>query len=292
MIGETLALGSAILWAAAVINFKRSGETMSPFSLNLVKNLIATTLMLPTALLIDGLNFPVLSADQWLLLIASGVVGIGVADQMYFMALNRIGASRTGIAASLFSPSVVMLSVVFLGESLTAWQLSGLVSVVGGIMLISYRSNAREIESASQLRSGILIAGGAVFLMALCIVAIKHIIESQPFMWVVETRLAAGVLGMLLVAALRGRLKQVQAELRAPHHWRRIVIASVFGTYLAMMAFMGGYRYTDASVASVLNETAAMFIMLFAWMFLGETLSPRKISGVCLTFFGVVLMLV
>jgi drug/metabolite transporter (DMT)-like permease len=44
-------------------------------------------------------------------------------------------------------------------------------------------------------------------------------------------------------------------------------------------------------VASVLNETASVFIVLLAWAFLGEPLNGRKLGGVALTFGGVVVML-
>jgi drug/metabolite transporter (DMT)-like permease len=59
-----------------------------------------------------------------------------------------------------------------------------------------------------------------------------------------------------------------------------------------MLLWLGGYKYTSASVASVLNETASIFILLFAWMLLGETMSKRKLLGVALTFGGVVVMLI
>ena len=57
-----------------------------------------------------------------------------------------------------------------------------------------------------------------------------------------------------------------------------------------MMLWLAGYRYTQASVASVLNETAAVFIVLLAWRFLGEGIDLRRIVGVAMSFLGVVLM--
>ena len=56
--GELFALGSAMVWALAVILFRRSGETLPPFELNLFKNLVGLVLLVPTILLFEGLSYP------------------------------------------------------------------------------------------------------------------------------------------------------------------------------------------------------------------------------------------
>ena len=44
-IGEFYSLSSAFIWAVAVILFKKSGESLNPFALNLFKNVLALTLL-------------------------------------------------------------------------------------------------------------------------------------------------------------------------------------------------------------------------------------------------------
>ena len=114
--GEFFALSSALTWALAVILLRRSGETLPAFELNLFKNCFGLTLMIPTILLVDGWVLPDYTAMELLLVFVSGLFGIAVADTWYLNALNIMGASRTGIVSSLFSPFVIFLSVIFLGE--------------------------------------------------------------------------------------------------------------------------------------------------------------------------------
>jgi len=103
---------------------------------------------------------------------------------------------------------------------------------------------------------------------------------------------AAGVMGMAIYLLIRQQLADTIVSIRnGQHRWWSIVIASVLGTYLAMLFWLGGFKYANASVASVLNETANMFIVLMAWLFLKEKLTRRKVVGALLTFFGVVLFL-
>ena len=51
-LGEILSFTCAILWATAVVLFRKSGETVSPLGLNLFKNVLGLALFLPTSLLL------------------------------------------------------------------------------------------------------------------------------------------------------------------------------------------------------------------------------------------------
>ena len=100
-LGEVFALVCALMWASAVILYKYAGESMTANTLNLVKNLIGMGLLIPTAFLVEGFSFPVLSVSDWLIVMASGYFGIALADTLYLKTLRLIGASRTAIVASL-----------------------------------------------------------------------------------------------------------------------------------------------------------------------------------------------
>jgi len=286
--GELFSLASAAVWAVSVILFTRSGETMPPFPLNLFKNILG--LMVPTVMLFEGLALPTMGAADVAVCAISGIVGIAIADTLYFQALNAMGAGRTGIVSSLFSPSVIVLSYLFLGERLAPIQGVGFALVITGVLLVSWRQNTRDV-TPENLRRGVLYGAAAVFLMAVGVVMVKRILETQSFLWVVELRILGGVAGMLLIMVLRQRTRRVLAELRRPHGWGQIVLASVLGAYVSLMLWLAGYKYAPASVASVLNETASIFIVLLAWLMLREPLNRRRISGVITTFSGVVLMI-
>jgi drug/metabolite transporter (DMT)-like permease len=58
-----------------------------------------------------------------------------------------------------------------------------------------------------------------------------------------------------------------------------------------MMMWLAGYKLITASEASVLNETANAWIVLLAWLVLGESIGYRKVAGLLLTSVGVIIML-
>lgn len=290
-LGEAYALITAILWASAVVLFKHAGNSMSAHSLNLVKNTIAVSLLLPTALLVEGAQFPQLSTTHWAILIASGYFGIAVADSWYLQALRMLGAGRTAIVASLYSPMVIVLSIVLLGERLAWWKWSGFALVLGGILIAIYQRRYQQVDRQN-LIAGIGFAIGAVFLTALGVVVMKPVLENESFLWLVWLRLLAGTLGLMLFLWWRGQMATTVRVLRTESHkWSTIIAASICGTYLAMIFWLAGFKYADASVASVLNETSSIFIVLLAWLFLKEAISKRKVVGVFTAFVGVVIFI-
>jgi drug/metabolite transporter (DMT)-like permease len=288
--GEFFALASAFSWALAIILFRKAGDALPPFELNLFKNLLGFTLILPTLAVVEGFQFAAFSLQEISVAILSGFLGIAVADTWYLRALSLMGASRTGIVAGLLSPFVILLSILFLDESLHGWQLAGFALVMAGILLVTWRQNRREIDAA-HLGKGVFYGIGAVFLMAVGIVMVKEILETRPFIMTAGIRLAGGSAGMLIYMMFRGRYQQVKQQFMKPLPWKLIIAASFLGAYASMMMWLAGYKLIPASVASVLNETANAWIVLLAWLMLHESIGRSKVAGILLTSAGVIIML-
>lgn len=290
-IGELFALVSALCWALAVILFKHAGNSLTANGLNLTKNVIGLSLLIPTALLVEGLSLPALTNQEWLVLIVSGYFGIAVADTWYFQALRMLGAGRTAIVASLYSPFVVLLSIVFLYETMVGWQWLGFVLVLMGVLIVT-NQKGDQITDKVQLFKGVAFAAVSVFLTAASVVAMKPILSNDGFFWLVSLRMLAGVVGMLIYLAAVKKLASIARDLTdKKHKWLTIISASVFGTYLAISFWLAGFKYADASVASVLNETSNVMIVLLAWLLLKEALTLTKIVGALFTFVGVLIFM-
>jgi len=289
-LGEALAIGSALAWSAGVIIYKRLGETMSPLRLNLIKNLLVLGCVAPTVVFVYGFTLPSMSWSAFALSLLSGAIGIAAADTLYFRALNSLGAARMGIMGNLYSPFVILLSFAFLGERLNLVQGVGFLLVSGGVLVVSQRRSTDTLSPA-ELRQGLFYGATAIVMMAVAIVMVKRILEGQPLMWVVFLRLIGGVLGLFLMFAWKREPLLPRGPDVARLNWRVIAAGAFFGQYVSMVMWLGGYKYTSASVAAILNETASVFIVLMAAAFLHEGLGARKLIGVSLTLSGVGCML-
>ncbi|MCX7562853.1 DMT family transporter [Xanthomonadaceae bacterium XH05] len=307
-LGETLSLFSAMTWAIGVILYRQLVRGLPPLTLNFNKNLLVLLLMLPLPWLLHGTALPSLSQREVALTLASGFLGIAVADTLYFVALSRLGASRMGIIGNAYSPLVIVLSVFVLGERLGAWQIGGFVLVMAGVAVIAQRPQPARVvvgepvpppdpppdafAPASRLSHPASIALGVVSiaLMAVAIVMIKPVLEAQPLGWITLLRLTGALLGLVAIAAVRGELRLLSARGRDVN-WKLLVGAAFVGQFLSMVLWLGGYKYAPASVAAVLNETASIFIVLLAWWWLREPLGKQGLVGVGLTISGVAMML-
>jgi len=226
-----------------------------------------------------------------LIVIASGYFGVAVADTWYLQALRNLGAGRTAIVASLYSPFVVLLSIIFLQERLEGWQWIGFWLVIVGVFIVTYQRHYQNVEK-SLLIKGVIFAAASVFVTAASVVAMKPILINDGFFWMVSFRMLAGVVGMLIYLSMRKQLASVVDDvIHKQHKWRTIITASVFGTYLAILFWLAGFKYADASVASVLNETSNVMIVLFAWLFLKEPLTMTKSIGALFAFVGVLVFM-
>lgn len=288
-LGEFYALACTVAWAAAVILFKKSGESLAPFALNFFKNLSVVPLFLLTLLALHGFSWPSLPLADVPLILASGVLGIAVGDTLYFRALNALGASRMAVVQTLYSPGVILLSILFLGERLNLLQFAGVALVLGGILLVTYVRHASAADARS-LRRGVLLGGASVFVMAAGVVIAKPMLEQHDFVSVTFLRILGAIAAMVVIQQWQSPWSELWAQYRAVRHWPQVWAGSILGTYVSMMLWLAGYKYTSASIAAVLNEMAAVVILLMAVVFLRERVTPRQVAGVLLAIAGVFLV--
>jgi len=288
-IGEAMALGSAAAWAVGVILARQLGVHLPPLTLNLLKNGLVLCVLAPVALLLYAGAWPVMPVRDMLIVLASGVIGIALADTLYFRALNELGAGRMGVIGNLYSPLVLLLGFVFLDERLGGMQWLGFALVAGGVLLISIPARGQAARPQHTLR-GILLGLLAIALMAVAIVMVKRTLETQPLLWVTLLRLCGAMAGLLFLASLpsmRQRMRFVPRDVA----WHRLVLAALVGQGLSMVLWLGGYKFTSASVAAILNESASVFLVVLAALWLREPMGRRAFVGVLLTFSGIACML-
>ena len=73
------------------------------------------------------------------------MIGISVADTLFFMALNRLGAGLNAVVTCLYFPIITVFAHAFLGEGLP------LSAIVGGGILVFFLLLAcweRELSSS------------------------------------------------------------------------------------------------------------------------------------------------
>ncbi len=280
-LGEILALMTAMSWAFAVVLFKKSGEAVHPIALNLFKTVITAVLLVPTMYLLGQTMAYEATTTDYILLLMSGALGIGIADTFFFMSLNALGAGLSAIVDCLYSPFIIALSFLWLGESLTPLQMIGTILIVSAVLTAAHEGR-NHISGRRQVLLGILWGALAMGTMAVGIVMIKPILNRSPLLWVTEIRLIGGTAVLAFILWLRSDRRRIFRSMFARQRWGYTLSGSLIGTYIAMVLWLGGMKYTQASTAAALNQTSNIFIFIFAGLLLKERITPLRILGIAL----------
>ncbi len=286
--GEFYSILVAFVWASAVVMFRSAGASTPPIALNFFKNSFGFLLFLPTMALLGIPFFPPENdlADAAILL-ASGALGIGIADSLFFASLNRLGASRASVVDSLYSPLVVLFAFIYLAEPVGPGLLLAVGLMGSAILIIAWGGDPDDTAiSRRDLRQGILFGLLAMAGMAAGIVMAKPVLDRSDVLWSATLRLAGGVAFLFLYLAHGPTRRSIARTFTPGPHWRLLVPASFVGSYLAMAIWIAGMKYTDTSIASVLNQASVLIVPILAAIFLKEPLTRRKGAAILLGFAG------
>ena len=288
IIGILCATSAALFWAIAVIMFKKSGEQLSPTALNLFKGIVTLLLLAPTLWVADVPLFPKRPLHEWLLFSLSGLLGITLADNLFFMALRRLGAGLWAVVDCLYLPFVIVLSGVFLDESIGPRGLIGAALVVAAIAASSFSKTAAS-EPHRDTTAGLLLGSLAVSMLAGSIIMIKPLLAETSILWASFVRLLAGVGGLLVMAVIHPERRLILGVLIPSPSWKVALPASVIGNYVAMLAWLAGFKYTLVSIAAILNQLATIFTFILAALFLKEPVTPTRLIAILLAVCGALL---
>ena len=246
-------------------------------------------LLIPTLYVHGESLFYAAPVRDYALLLFSGAIGVAVADSLFFKSLNLLGAGLSAIVDCLYSPFIILLSVLFIGEHL------GWVQVVGVMMIISAVLTVTRIKgnggiTRHDLVWGAICGASAMAFMAVGIVAVKPLLDRSPLLWATQIRLIGGCLVLYVLLLFHPRKRSILGSLLAINSWKYTLVGSFLGAYIAMVLWIGGMKYTQASTAAALNQSSNVFVFLFAALFLKEKITTLKLLAILTAIIGVFLV--
>lgn len=289
-LGEILSIAAALSWAFGVIFFKKAGEELPALTLNVFKGAVALLLLTPTILLAGETFDPGVPASTWLLLAVSGLLGIAVSDTLFFISLEKLGAGLTAVVDTVYTPVFLGLSFLWLGERMDASDLLG-AGLIMAALLVGSASRPPPGRSRKDITVGTVLGVAGIAVMGVSVVMIKETLNDLPVLWSTWVRLLAGTLGVLPLIALSRDRRRLLVALRPSRSWRWAVPASITGTYLAMVCWIAGLKFTSVSRAALLNQLSSIFIFALATLILREPLSFRRVVAIVLALVGALLVL-
>jgi drug/metabolite transporter (DMT)-like permease len=104
-------------------------------------------------------------------------------------------------------------------------------------------------------------------------------------------RMAGGLAILTISLPLHPDRKSVRAILRPQPAWKWMLLGTFFGSYLSIVTWLAGFKYSQAGIVALLNQTSTVLIVVFAWLFLKEPMTRLKLVAVGMAFVGTVIIL-
>lgn len=290
MRGELAALGAAFLWAVATVLFGQVGKQVPPLVLNLAKGIVALTLVVVTLIVLQRAPTG-LDGRAWGLLLASGGLGIGVGDTLYFTSINRLGPRRALLLETLAPPLAALLALGVLGETLSLRDWAGIgITLLGVAWVISERlptgatmRRPRWQDTIFGVFAALTSAVGAVLSRA----ALAD--TTIDPLWGTLLRLTGGLIILLVILRSQGPLPTPKQILPNRRVLGWLVLAAFLGTYLGIYLQQTAFKFAATGIAQSLLATSPLFVLPLAAA-MGDRVSLRAVGGALLALVGVGLL--
>lgn len=138
LLGQIAIIGAAISYAFAGVFGRRLSRFAPPVAA--AGMLTASTIMMvPLALVVEGVPAAMPSIDTWAVILVLGVLGSGGAYILYFRILARAGATNLLLVTFIIPPGAILLGWVFLDEELGESAIVGLGLIFAGLACVDGR---------------------------------------------------------------------------------------------------------------------------------------------------------
>ncbi len=264
MIGIISAFGAAISWTYACFIWRSQTEKYKSIDINLVKNIIAFLIFLPTFI-----NYSVLIDSKSIFtLLLSGVIGIGLGDTFYIKSLQIIGTRRT-LSIETVSPLLAALSgEIFINENLALRSYIGIVIIsISLFILLRQRTNLLVNNSTTINEQNNLSIYIFPFLSVLCAVLgglLSRIVflESNlsPFQ-TTEIRLLGAIIFLITIKKFRINFFFKKLD---KNDQKRFLLAIFFGTNLGILLQQIVFKTLPLGIGWSLLSTSPIISLFFA----------------------------
>jgi drug/metabolite transporter (DMT)-like permease len=296
-IGEIAALATAFLWMLSSLCWTAAGERIGSLAVNVIRLLVALPMLMAALWLTEGVVIPFgASAESWLYLSISGVLGFFLCDLFLFRSFLVIGPRLGMLILSLAPPMTALIGRFLLHEHLTLINWLGMTLTMAGVVWVVLESPKANAHSGRRyvftLRGGLMALLAAVSQAIAMVVAKMGLNEDISAIGATEIRLIAGLacfLVMLLVMRRYPMLFKAAADRRA---MGIIVCGAVVGPVVGVALLMVAISHIQTGLAQTFLALSPVMIIPFMRLIYKERIGFQAVAGALLAFIGIALLFV
>ena len=227
--------------------------------------------------------------DLWnpinIVFVIVGVFVPGVARFFIFRGMERLGAPISSCLTNSGPLFAIAMAIVFLGEQPTASNLLGAVSIVGGIIALSWKGAAKTWRTRDLVfpLSAALLFAARDNLVRFAVVQIHAPVLGAA---------GAATMSLITMGAMYLVFIDKKPLPRSAKKGVNYFALSGFVNFLSYVLTYTALSMERVSIISPLVNASSLFVLPLTLLFLKgvETLTPRKIGATGLVVLGVLLI--
>jgi len=228
------------------------------------------------------------SGSHYILLASAGLVHMVLARFLYFTSTRLLGANPTAAVTQTSIIFSIVFGIVFLGESLTGFQVAGAMLIMTGAVLTNTTFAGGSIRISA---AGLLLGLGTAVCSATSGTLIRSVVESTGAVFAATTVMyLAAFFAVILIISLNR--KQRYTAFGQP--FRSGLILSISGLILlAGHLFRStALKFDQVSLVLPLVSSTVIFVLFFSWILNRriDIFNWRIFSGILMVMAGIVLI--
>jgi len=290
-LGGWSVLKKALLWTGSAMVFGAATARMGSMELNIGRLVLALG-YLGLTILVLGLDVH-LSAEQYIYLGVSGIIGLSLGDTFLFKAFQQIGARLSMLIMALAPAITACLAFFFLHESISFVGVLGMVVTIAGVSVVVLERKEGATSgyriSASGVINGLLGALG----QAVGLIFAKEAFMAGEINGLVATaiRISASLIILLPLAVMTRRFNSPHRTfVRDRKGFFLVAVGAVLGPYLGITFSLIAVANTHAGIAATLMAIVPILMLPLVRYVQKEQLSWKAIGGAFVAVAGVAML--
>jgi len=280
MIGEVLAILSALMQAISTVLSAKALKNVDPIWSNVIKSFASAVVMFPI-IVARGILFGRVNvrADALFFVILAAIVGFGFGDTFLFKSIVLIGVSRA-YTISFTSPLfTIILAMIFLNETFLPRYLVGAIFIVISLAIVSL-----ELEEEGQKNinlRGVIAAIATALCWAMGTILVTLGLRNIDVLLANAIRFPILALFLFIISEPRKKRRVSGRD------FMLLSISGVIGMVFGGIAFLLSIQLIGASRASPLNASSPVLASIISKAFLKEKVTFRLILSSIFIIIGI-----
>jgi drug/metabolite transporter (DMT)-like permease len=256
--------------------------------MTLVKGAMSTVFLGAALFMVD---WGTISPESLLLLSLSGILGIAVADTLFFAALQDLGPVALVVFFMVGQILTALMAICLLKEmpSLKAW--AGILLTLSGIGAVLWKKFGSDTEARRSGLRGIILGALSMLCMSSSTVIAKPALESISTILATFLRMMTGTMSLFIFGLVTNHIGQWLRPVGNMQMISRFVFSVFVVTFGGFWLSLVAIKYVDVAVASTLSATEPLFVLPLAVVVFKERISKWELVGVLSATSGVLLLI-